>query len=177
MVMALSAMANDGVLMRPMLVDGLVDEKGQTVVKYQPQVVRRVIGATAARQTVQALKTVVENGTADKAALEHYTVAGKTGTAQKVVDGQYSHEKYYSSFIGFFPTENPELCIAVAIDEPVKKTGYYGGQIAAPVFKRIAERAANFLNIKPDVEAAPPDDVATAEKLRESPVTQVRGKL
>jgi len=177
MVMALSAMANDGVLMRPMLVDSLVDEKGQTVVKYQPQIVRRVIGESAARQTVQALRTVVDKGTADKAALEHYTVAGKTGTAQKVVDGQYSHEKYYSSFIGFFPTENAELCIAVAIDEPVKKTGYYGGQIAAPIFKRIAERAANFLNIKPDVEPAQPEDVATAEKLRDAPVTQVRGKL
>jgi cell division protein FtsI/penicillin-binding protein 2 len=177
MVMAMSAVANGGVLMRPMLVDSLVDEHGQTVVKYQPQPVRQVISEAAARQTVQALKTVVDKGTADKAALEHYTVAGKTGTAQKVVDGQYSHEKYYSSFIGFFPTDDPELCIAVAVDEPVKKTGYYGGQIAAPVFKRIAERTANFLNIKPDVLPPPPDDVARSDKTRDARVTQVRGKL
>lgn len=177
MVMALSAMANNGVLMRPMLVDSLVDETGQTVVKYQPQPVREVIGEAAAKQTVQVLKSVVEKGTADKAALEHYSVAGKTGTAQKVVDGQYSHEKYYSSFIGFFPADDPELCIAVSVDEPVKKTGYYGGQIAAPVFKRIAERTANFLNIQPDVLPPAVDEVAGSDKARDSRVTQVRGKL
>ncbi len=177
MVMALAAVGNGGVLMRPMLVDSLVDDKGQTVVKYQPQAVRQVISEAAARQTVHALKSVVEKGTADKAALEHYTVAGKTGTAQKVVDGQYSHDKYYASFIGFFPANDPELCIAVAFDAPAKKTGYYGGQVAAPVFKRIAERAANFLNIKPDVQAPPPDDVAASDKPREPAAIQVRGKL
>ncbi len=177
MVMALSAVGNGGVLMRPMLVDSLVDDKGQTVVKYQPQAVRRVISETSAKQTVQALKSVVDKGTADKAALEHYTVAGKTGTAQKVVDGQYSHEKYYASFIGFFPADNPELCIAVSIDEPLKKTGYYGGQIAAPIFKRIAERAANFLNVKPDVQPATPGDMTTSDKSAEPAVIQVRGKL
>jgi cell division protein FtsI/penicillin-binding protein 2 len=177
MVMALSAMANGGVLMRPMLVDSLVDEDGQTVVKYEPQPVRQVISEAAARQTVQALKSVVDKGTADQAALEHYTVAGKTGTAQKVVDGQYSHEKYYSSFIGFFPADDPELCIAVSVDEPVKRTGYYGGQIAAPVFKRIAERTANFLNIKPDVLPPSVDEVAGSDKPRDPRVTQVRGKL
>jgi cell division protein FtsI/penicillin-binding protein 2 len=177
MVMALSAVGNGGVLMRPMLVDSLVDEKGQTVIKYQPQVVRRVVSERSAKQTTQALRSVVDKGTADKAALEHYTVAGKSGTAQKVVDGQYSHEKYYSSFIGFFPADDPELCIAVAIDEPVKKTGYYGGQIAAPIFKRIAERAANFLNIKPDVQPALPDDVTNSRKPSEPAGSQVRAKL
>ncbi len=97
---------------------------------------------------VQALKTVVgPEGTAPKAALDNYTVAGKTGTAWKVQNGVYVR-KYFSSFVGFFPADDPELCISVSLDEP--KQGYYGGQIAAPIFKQIAERAANYLNIHPD---------------------------
>jgi cell division protein FtsI/penicillin-binding protein 2 len=103
---------------------------------------------------VQALKTVVSpEGTAAKAALEHYTVAGKTGTAQKAGPGGYLPGKYFSSFIGFFPADAPELCIFVAMDEP--KQGYYGGQTAAPIFKQIAEGAANYLNICPDLDFEP----------------------
>src|SRR5260370_32827554 len=97
---------------------------------------------------VKALKTVVSpDGTAPKAALEHYTVAGKTGTAQKVENGAYVH-KFFSSFIGFFPADNPEICIAVMMDDP--REGYYGGQTAAPSFKQIAERAPHYLNIRPE---------------------------
>jgi cell division protein FtsI (penicillin-binding protein 3) len=166
MVMALSAIANDGVLMRPMIVDSLVDEKGETVVKYDPQIVRRVVSPAAAKDSVTAMKTVVKTGTADKARLENYTVAGKTGTAEKPVGGFYTKEKYYASFIGFFPADEPELCILVSVDEPLKKTGYYGGQVAAPVFKRIAERTANFLNIKPDVQPDGPNDVMAGDKNR-----------
>lgn len=151
MAMAMCAIANDGVLMRPMLINRLEDEDGNTVVRYSPQSVRRIISDTAAKETVEALKTVVSpDGTAAKAAMEHYTVAGKTGTAQKVEGGAYVHGKYISSFIGFFPADNPELCISIVLDEP--KEGYYGGQVAGPVFKEIAERAANYLNIKPDIE-------------------------
>ena len=178
MVMALAAVANDGVLMRPMLVDSLVDDKSNTVVKYHPQVVRRVISGKTARDTVTALKSVVSKGTAEKAMLDNYTVAGKTGTAQKPGLGGYSHDKYYASFIGFFPADNPELCIAVSVDEPLLKTGYYGGQIAAPIFKRIAERTANFLNIKPDLQPGATEDVMAGDKFPNPPgVLQVRGKL
>jgi len=93
---------------------------------------------------------VSPEGTAAKAALEHYTVAGKTGTAQKAEHGIYAPGKYFASFIGFFPADNPELCISVMMDEPDLHKGYYGGQIAAPIFKQIAERAANYLNIRPE---------------------------
>ena len=166
MAMALSAIANDGVLMRPMIVDSLVDEKGETVVKYQPQTVRRVVSSSAAKDAVKAMKSVVEVGTAANAKLEGYTVAGKTGTAEKPVGGRYTKEKYYASFIGFFPADNPELLIAVSVDEPLTKTGYYGGAVAAPVFKRIAERIANFLNLKPDVEPAPTKEAKAGERSR-----------
>jgi cell division protein FtsI/penicillin-binding protein 2 len=150
MTMAMCAIANDGVLMRPTLIDHLEDENGHVVVRYSPQSVRRVIDSNAAKQMVEALKTVVSpEGTAVKAAMEHYTVAGKTGTAQKVGPGGYTR-KYVSSFIGFFPADDPQLCVSIILDEP--KEGYYGGQVAGPVFKDVAEQAANYLDIKPDIE-------------------------
>jgi cell division protein FtsI (penicillin-binding protein 3) len=146
MAMAMCAVANKGVLMRPMLVDRLMDDEGRVALKYQPQPVRRVISEEADAKMIEALKTVVTaDGTAPKAALEHYTVAGKTGTAQKV---PYSSGKFYSSFVGFFPADNPEICIYISLDDP--KGTHYGGQVAAPIFKQIAEKAANYLNIRPD---------------------------
>jgi len=148
MMMAMCAIANEGWLMQPMLVDRLEDRDHNVVVKYTPQRVRKIIADPAAKLMVRALKAVVSpQGTAPKGAMEHYTVAGKTGTAQKVENGTYVH-KFFSSFIGFFPADNPELCIAVMMDEP--REGYYGGQTAAPIFKQIAERSANYLNIRPE---------------------------
>jgi cell division protein FtsI/penicillin-binding protein 2 len=160
MMMAMCAIANHGLLMRPMLVDRLEDSDHNVVAKYTPQPVRQIISESAARLMVKALKTVVgPEGTAPKAALEHYCVAGKTGTAQKAENGVYVR-KYFSSFVGFFPADNPELCISVMMDDP--KQGYYGGQTAAPVFKQIAERTANYLNIRPDDTLTPagPDPLA-----------------
>ena len=90
-------------------------------------------------------------------------MAGKTGTAQKAEHGIYVPGKYFASFIGFFPADNPELCIAVSMDEPDLRKGYYGGQIAAPIFKQIAEQAANYLNIRPeDGQEAPPGNAPAA---------------
>ena len=151
MLQAMAVIANDGWLMRPMIVSRLEDANGNLVAQYTPQRVRQVVSERAAHDMVEALKTVVtDEGTAVKAALEHYTVAGKTGTAQKAENGAYVPGKYLSSFIGFFPADNPELCISVVLDEP--KGAHYGGQTAAPAFKQIAERAANYLNIRPDRE-------------------------
>jgi cell division protein FtsI/penicillin-binding protein 2 len=155
MMMAMCAIANNGWLMRPMLVDRLEDNDHNVVARYTPQRVKQVISESAAKEMVKALKTVVSSeGTAPSAALEHYTVAGKTGTAQKAEHGVYVPGKYFSSFIGFFPADNPELCISVTMDEP--KGGHYGGETAAPVFHEIAERAANYLNIRPEDGEAPP---------------------
>jgi len=167
MAMAVCAIANKGWLMRPTLVDHLEDSEHNVVARYTPQRVRQVISESTSALMVKALKTVVSPvGTAPTAALEHYTVAGKTGTAQKAEHGVYVPGKYFSSFIGFFPADNPELCIAVTMDEP--KQGHFGGQIAAPVFKQIAERAANYLNIRPeDGESTPlPDTVAAPSEAR-----------
>jgi cell division protein FtsI/penicillin-binding protein 2 len=136
-----------------MLVDRLEDAAGKVVVKYKPQAVRQVAAPETIQEMVTALKTVVTpEGTAVQGSLEHYTVAGKTGTAQKAEHGQYV-QKFYSSFIGFFPADNPEICISVVMDEP--RDSHFGGLVAAPVFHAIAERAANYLNVKPDIEPEP----------------------
>jgi len=165
MMMAMCSIANKGVLMRPMIVDRLEDRDHVVVAKYTPQRVRRVISEAAAVQTITALKTVATpGGTAALAAMAHYTVAGKTGTAQKSGGAAgYLKGKYFASFIGFFPADNPELCISVVMDEP--KKGYYGGQIAAPVFKQIAEAAANYLNIRPEDGEPSPMPTVVAQPL------------
>jgi cell division protein FtsI/penicillin-binding protein 2 len=167
MMMAMCAIANKGVLMQPMIVDRLEDADHTVVTKYLPRRVRQVISEAAAQQMVKALKTVVApDGTANKAALAHYTVAGKTGTAQKSGGASgYLPGKYFASFIGFFPADNPEVCIAVMMDEP--KQGYYGGQIAAPVFKQIAERLADYLNIPPE-DGERPSVPAPAETISDN---------
>jgi cell division protein FtsI (penicillin-binding protein 3) len=138
-----------------MLVNRLEDSEHKVVAQYTPQKVRQVMSERTAKSMVTALKTVVSpEGTAPKAALDHYEAAGKTGTAQKVINKVYVR-RYIASFIGFFPAENPELCISIFLDDP-RTGGHYGGQIAGPLFKQLAERAANYLNIKPDIEDAAP---------------------
>ena len=149
MVYAMAAIANDGWLMHPLIISRLQERDGSVVQRYAPERVRQVISPTASRQMIEALKAVVtKDGTAPGAALKNYVVAGKTGTAQKAENGGYASGKYVSSFIGFLPADNPELCISVVMDEP--KEGYYGGRVCGPVFKDIAERCASYLNIPPD---------------------------
>ena len=163
MVMAMSAIANNGRLMRPFLVNRLEDSNTNVIVQYKPEMVRQVVSEATAQQMVQALKTVVtKEGTAEKAALDDYTVAGKTGTAEKSIEGVvgYAPGKHISSFIGFFPADKPELCISIVMDEP--KQGHLGGLTAAPVFKDFATAAANYLNIRPDRTNASPGLVSAA---------------
>jgi cell division protein FtsI/penicillin-binding protein 2 len=149
MIYAMAAIANHGWLMRPMIVSQLQERDGSVVQRYDPERVRQVIGEKADLDMIEALKTVpTKDGTAPDAAMKDYVVAGKTGTAQKAENGSYAPGKYVSSFIGFFPADNPELCISVVMDEP--KEGYYGGKICGPVFRDIAERCASYLNIPPD---------------------------
>jgi cell division protein FtsI/penicillin-binding protein 2 len=149
MCYAMAAIANDGWLMRPMLVSRLQTREGGVIQRYAPERVRKVIGDEAVKKMIEALKTVpTKGGTAPDAAMKNYVVAGKTGTAQKIENSAYVSGKYISSFIGFFPADNPELCISIVMDEP--REGYYGGKVCGPVFKDIAERCASYLSIAPD---------------------------
>jgi cell division protein FtsI (penicillin-binding protein 3) len=148
---ALSAIANGGNLMRPYLVEQILDDSGKVVQKFEPQIVRRVISPETSIKVTKMMETVTgEGGTGTKAALDGYRVAGKTGTAQKVdpVTHTYS-SKRIGSFVGFVPAEKPKLTIAVIIDEPqgVK----YGGIVAAPAFKGIAQNSLAYLKIQPSM--------------------------
>ncbi|MGH7980046.1 MAG: peptidoglycan D,D-transpeptidase FtsI family protein, partial [Limisphaerales bacterium] len=156
MAMAMAAIANDGWLMRPMLVKCLEDRDGNIVEQYAPQRIRKVISDETDKEMIVALKTVVSpEGTAPKAALKDYVVAGKTGTAQKVENGAYVSNKYVASFIGFFPADNPQVCISIVMDDP--QEGHYGGEVCGPVFHEIAARCASYLNIPPDQNLQPSD--------------------
>ena len=139
LVSAVSAVANGGMLMKPYLVERVVDDAGRELQQMHPQPVRRVISADTAATVTRMMETVVTpGGTGTKAAIEGFRVAGKTGTAQKVdpVSRGYSATKRTASFIGFVPAEKPQLTILVVIDEP--STSPYGGVVAAPAFREIA---------------------------------------
>jgi len=147
--MAMSAIANGGWLMQPMLISRLQEHHGGVVQRYAPQRIRQVISPEAYRDMLAALKTVpTKEGTCPEAALKNYVVAGKTGTAQVPGKGGYLKGEHVASFIGFFPADHPEVCISVVMDEPTK--GYYGGRVCGPVFHDIAERVASYLHIPPD---------------------------
>ena len=144
---AINTIANGGYRVRPTIVDRIIDEKGDLVSVTKPERIRLIRPQTA--ETVSgAFEGVVLRGTGRKAALEGYRAAGKTGTAQKIVDGRYSPTKYVSSFIGFAPLPNPRLTILVQLDEP--KGSHYGGDVSAPYFQKIAQEALLRLHVPHD---------------------------
>ncbi|HEY0386354.1 MAG TPA: penicillin-binding protein [Pyrinomonadaceae bacterium] len=156
MAAAFGALANDGLRISPHLVREIRATDGSLVYRAEPEQ-HRVVGAETAQQLRHMLEGVTLNGTAKKAQLDGYTAAGKTGTAQKIdpKTRAYSKTKYIGSFVGFAPVENPSVVIIVVIDEPVGS--YHGGDVAAPVFREIAEQILPELNVAPDSElkAAP----------------------
>ncbi len=151
MTMALAAMGNDGVLMEPRLVKEIVNPQGEVVQEFAPRPVRRVLSPQTAQQILAIMETVTQpGGTAKEAAPEGFTVAGKTGTAQKLVGHLYSHSKFNALFIGLIPADKPVLAIAVIIDEP--KGAIFGGVVAAPVFREIAAQSMRVMGYYPRPE-------------------------
>ncbi|HVN79711.1 MAG TPA: penicillin-binding transpeptidase domain-containing protein, partial [Terriglobia bacterium] len=154
LVTAACAIANGGFLPRPHIV--LKSRLGSVQqVNFEPELVpKRVISTRTTDLIKEMLTEVVTSGTGKAAKLEGFTSAGKTGTAQKLQpDGHYSHSKFIASFVGFAPIQNPAIAIVITIDEPKGK--YYGGEVAAPVFRRIAEKTLRYLTIIPDQEVTP----------------------
>ena len=150
LIAAVSAIANDGVLMKPYVVKEVTNQYGQPVNRYEPRQVRRVMSARNAGIVRNIMQTVTaEGGTGVNAALDRYSVGGKTGTARKLDEkGRYSETKHVASFVGFTPARNPEIAMVVIIDEP--KENYYGGIVAAPLFKKIAQQTLSYLNVAPE---------------------------
>lgn len=140
---ALSAIANDGVYMKPYVVKYIIDSSNQVIKSFQPEVVDRVVSPEVAHRMTEILTGVVERGTAQRAKIEGVKVAGKTGTAQKVVGGQYSHDHFYATFMGFAPADNPRLAAIVILEDP--RPQYFGGTVCAPVFKEVVENALKYL--------------------------------
>jgi cell division protein FtsI (penicillin-binding protein 3) len=161
MATAVSSVANGGELLEPHVVRAII--KNGRRVETPRKVLRRTISRETAAELTSILEDVVSRGTAKSAALDSYLVAGKTGTAAKLVNGRYSKSEYHASFVGFVPSRRPVLTILVVIDSPRTK-GYYGGVVAAPVFKRVAEAALRHLGVPPTVNPVPPVLVARAER-------------
>jgi len=172
-VMAYGAIGNGGYLMKPRLVKDIRDSDGKILKKFGPQIVRQVVQEDTAHQTIKLLETVVrKGGTGTRAALESYTVAGKTGTAQKVIEGHkgYAKNKYVASFIGMAPAEKPRLVILVSIDEP--KGGYYGGLVSGPVFKQIMGQSLAYLKVPPQPATKSESPQKVAKKAPQAPLSK-----
>jgi cell division protein FtsI/penicillin-binding protein 2 len=156
MTLAMAAIANGGKLMTPRIVKSITDADGKTVSTLSPVVLRQVISPQTARQIGDALRGVVsDRGTAAAAAVPGFTIAGKTGTAQKVdPKGGYDKDKYVVSFSGYLPADRPEFVGLVVLDDAQtsKPELNYGGLVAGPIFSRIAEKAARYLDLEPHEE-------------------------
>ena len=149
MAVAMCVIANGGRLMRPMLISRIETPQGRVLQRFQPQFIRCVVSPQTARLIIEALEAVVSpGGTGALAAMDQYTVVAKTGTAQKSDRHGYLKGRYYSSMVGFFPADSPQVVISIALDEP--QNGYYAGAVIAPVFRSVAEQAAACLCVPPD---------------------------
>lgn len=179
---AVSAIANDGVLLRPYIVREVRNADGSTVSHATTEVVRQVISAETAKNLTAMLEKVVSEGGGKPASVNGYRFAGKTGTAEKLkLNGSgYESGHYIASFVGFGPVEAPQLAALVVIDDPVG--AYYGGQVAAPVFRDIMTQIMLYLTLKQSVPATAPSSSvpqvpAWTVPLEAETVTAKQGKM
>jgi len=135
---AFCAIVNGGILYHPQIIKRQVDKNGNTIKEYSPVIVRRVISEKTSERMRSLLLGAVEKGTGKEAKIESLAIGGKTGTSKVIVEGKYSNSDFYSSFIGFYPANNPSMVCYVLIHKP--KGQYYGGLVSAPVFKNILTR-------------------------------------
>jgi cell division protein FtsI (penicillin-binding protein 3) len=168
MAAAVSSVANGGSLMEPRVVRAFIKDGRRAMVA--PKVLRKTVSPATLAELRTMMEGVVERGTAKSAQIDGYTIAGKTGTASKLVNGHYSRSDYNASFVGFVPSRQPALTIIVVIDSPHGR-GYTGGVVAAPIFKRIAEASLRQLGVAPNINAFPPVLAARHESVAE-PVVQ-----
>ena len=155
---AYSVVANGGHLMRPLIVKATLAPNGQVLKSYEPEVIRDVLSERTARLMREALSTVTEKGgTATRAAVPGFWVAGKTGTSKKIIAGGYADGRYVASFVGMLPAEDPKFVCVVVVDDPritraELGSSVGGGSIAAPIFAKVAGRVASAMNLKPTRE-------------------------
>jgi membrane peptidoglycan carboxypeptidase len=160
-VRMVSVIANGGILYQPYVVKKVQHPQNGILSETEPRG-ERVISAETAAKLQDVLESVVAVGTAKPGKLEGYTAAGKTGTAQKVENGHYSQSKVVASFAGFAPATNPVISMIVMVDEPVG--AHHGGDVAAPIFKRVAEQVLRYMSVPPDVPLYAPQYAMKQEK-------------
>lgn len=140
---AYSTIANNGMMMKSYILKKEVGTDNKVIIENKPIQMRQVISENTAKKLTSLLVGVVERGTGVDAKIEGVTVAGKTGTAQRLINGEYSSGSHNATFVGYFPAENPQILITVVLNNP-KSGEYYGGKVAAPIFQKIATRIINF---------------------------------
>jgi len=147
--MAITAMVNGGYLLKPYLVEEIIDQDGETYYRREPEVIRQVVSEETSRQLIDMMESVILDGTGTAAALENYRVAGKTGTAEKIDDeGNYRSDEFIYSLAGFAPVDDPQIVLYVAVDG-VTRGPRLGVHTSAPLFKRIMEDTLNYLQVPP----------------------------
>jgi stage V sporulation protein D (sporulation-specific penicillin-binding protein) len=151
--MAFAAIANNGVLMHPTLLDRIVSPEGKTLRQFRPREKRRVLSEENAREMRDMLHVAVDDGTGKAARVPNYAVGGKTGTALVAVNGSYSARKYAASFVGMAPIDNPQFVVLVTIYDP--SPYYYAGIVAAPLFQKVMRQALMLYKVPPSYIDAP----------------------
>lgn len=181
-VAAVAAVANGGNLLEPHIIKEVYDPNTKTTVKTEPKVVRQVITKETSKKVGEYLEQVVsdqEIGTGRNAYIEGYRVAGKTGTAQKVIGGKYSSTKFVVSFIGYAPVENPKIVLYIVVDEPNDPLAG-GGAVAAPAFKDIVYKSLKHMGIPPEITGTENDKkevTVSVPKLASLTVSQAKTQL
>jgi cell division protein FtsI/penicillin-binding protein 2 len=168
MVTAVSSIANGGEYVEPRIIRAVYHGDRRSAVV--PKVLRRTVSADTAATMTTIMEGVVERGTAKKAQMAGYTVAGKTGTSAKLVHGHYSATDWNASFVGFVPSRDPVVAIIVVTDSPHGTSGHTGGMVSAPVFKRIAEATLRYLGVGPTINPDLPVLVARRDAPRATPL-------
>ncbi|MCX6147177.1 MAG: penicillin-binding transpeptidase domain-containing protein [Candidatus Kapabacteria bacterium] len=158
-VNAYATVANEGQMMKPYLVKGTYNVNEQFV-EHKPEKIRRVISEKTAKRITELFVGVVDSGSGKKAIIKGLRIAGKTGTAQQIVNGQYSKQDYFASFVGYYPADNPQIAIIVVVDRP--RVSIYGGASAAPIFQNIASR---IISINPEYSLDKKSKIDSIRKL------------
>lgn len=147
LIRAISAISNDGKLMQPRVVKGFTDDKGNVIEEIEPVMTRQVISEETSDEMMEIAESVVREGSGQAAYIPGYKIGGKTGTAQKVIDGKYAQGKYICSFIGIAPTDDPQIVVLAIVDEPTGVMAF-GSTTAGPIVKEIMQDSLKYLGIE-----------------------------
>ena len=150
MITSINAVVNNGKLMKPYLVDRLEDDRGNIIKQNSPVVVRKVFEDDTSRRVRQYMEAVVTKGTGKGAQIKGYRIGGKTGTAQKSGLKGYDNRKYFSSFIAFFPVDNPKYIVLISINEPKVGGKHHGSEVALPSVRNVLEKLIKYMGISPE---------------------------